>query len=309
MIFLVYEARSGSTFLASLLNSIDEVGVTIEDSIPWGIGLIDYNFKSKDRIYRALVNDVKFKEWNIDNSIVKKIINNNSHILVNILEAYFNNKKKEINHYIYKCPIYIQCPEIIFRKFPHAKIIHIYRDPRAVYSSQKNNKISTSNKLFSTNPYTFSKVWKKAINNSFEMQTDKRFYNIEYESLINETNVTLKAIAKFIGVEYKITNKSDYYLDIPRKQKYLHKNVNNKPLENRIDAWEQILTKEEIIIIELCLGEEMVKLGYKMKCLKNDLKSKLLLLKYVIMHYIGFFSNFFRLLFKFKTLVLKLKHR
>ena len=40
LVFMVYTARSGSTLLASSLESLEEIGVTIEDKVPWGLGFL-----------------------------------------------------------------------------------------------------------------------------------------------------------------------------------------------------------------------------------------------------------------------------
>ena len=309
MIFLVYEARSGSTLLASLLNSIDTLGVTIEDSIPWGLGLIDTNYRKKEKIYNVIKNDKKFKEWNIDNSSIKEIINNNGDILENILEFYFSNRDKKIKHYVYKCPIYIQQPHKILKKYPESKIIHIYRDPRAVYSSQKKNKISSKNKFFSTNPYSFSKIWKKSINEALRFNIDSRFYNLCYESLVNDTENTLKGVCNFIGVQYKVTNKSDYYSHIPEDQKYLHKNVNDKPLKKRINAWKKVLSNEEIKIIESCLSQEIKKLKYQSISKKVNFKYFFTYLKFFLIHYYDFIVNLVKLFFHPQRIFLKLRNR
>ena len=103
MIFLVYKARSGSTLLSSMLNSIDKVGVTIEDSIPGGLGLIDTNFKNKNEIFDVLTNDEKFNEWKIEKNELKRIIFERDDILSEILCTYFKNKDESLEKFIYKC--------------------------------------------------------------------------------------------------------------------------------------------------------------------------------------------------------------
>ena len=117
MIYLVYKARSGSTLLSSMLNSIDKVGVTIEDSVPGGLGLLDKNFKNKNEILEVLLKDKKFAEWKINKKKLKEIVNHEDDVLTEILSAYFINKDKKIEKYIYKCPGYIHYPEKILEKY------------------------------------------------------------------------------------------------------------------------------------------------------------------------------------------------
>ena len=307
MIFLVYKARSGSTLLSSMLNTIDKVGVTIEDSIPGGLGLIDKNYNNKNEIYDILLNDKKFKEWKISKSKIKKIVYNGQDVLQEMLSAYFNTKKVE--QYIYKCPGYIHYPKVLLDKYPNSKFIHIYRDPRAVYSSQNNNKISSDDKYFSTNPFTFSLVWKRAIKQSFIFNNNNRFINIKYEDLVEKPEKTLKAITKFIGVEYKILKSNDYYSNIPKNQRYLHKNIKDKPLSSRINAWEEKISINESNMIQILLKREMKILGYNEKSYNSNFMFIFFFLKYFVSHFLTYFSNIILSLLSPKSFLLKFKYR
>ena len=199
----------------------------------------------------------------------------------------------------------------ILEKHKYAKIIHIYRDPRAVYSSQKNTKTSSKNTHFSKNPFTFSFVWKRGINQGITFDKDTRFLNVKYENLINSPTQTLEKISSFIGVDYKIksNNENDYYTDIPKNQKYLHKNIKNKPLKSRIDAWKESISDNEIRIIQLLLKYEMEELGYVSKTFKPTFKFYLSFIKYFVSHCMSTIINIMRNLLKPRILMNKLKYR
>ena len=74
IVFLVYTARSGSTFLASALDSFEEIGVSIEDSIPGGLAFVDEFSDNFHSLLTAFQQDIKFKSWNILSNDLKQIL-------------------------------------------------------------------------------------------------------------------------------------------------------------------------------------------------------------------------------------------
>ena len=117
IVFLVYTARSGSTFLASILDSYSEIGVTIEDSIPGGVAFVDEFSNNKQALISAFENDGKFKYWNFDKRNLLQILENKSvnQILPAILGTLFASEKPSSNTFVYKAPEYIYIIEKIFR--------------------------------------------------------------------------------------------------------------------------------------------------------------------------------------------------
>ena len=54
IVFLTYISRSGSTYLAKLLDEYNDIGVTIESQIPDGIGWGRCNIKNSDDLEKYL---------------------------------------------------------------------------------------------------------------------------------------------------------------------------------------------------------------------------------------------------------------
>ena len=268
IIFLCYEARSGSTYLSSELEKHKDICVTIEDSLPFGLPLIKHLISKESEILYHLINDKKFKHWNICNSDLKKALHvskNSTEFFNQIIKLYIKQNKPNASTVIYKMPIKPVFITLVRNLFPNAKFIHLYRDPRSVYASQSNNLTSSSGKKFSSNIIKFSKVWisNYIFNKDLEQKNPKIFFKLKYEEFILSNEKSLKKLLKFINVTYEdLNSKSTYSLKIPKSQITLHKNIDNKPQSSRINVWKETLNNSEIYIIQKICRKVFIKNEY-----------------------------------------------
>ena len=142
--FLIYDNRSGSTFLSALIDSFEDIGVSIESKIlqPLLTGKETYRTESEiDHILEIIYRDPQFVDWGIPGQSLKRRLVRHlplgkKDIIYVILETYFNRVKPNS-----KCWVYKNSNPYILRRIrriiPDAKIIYIYRDGRAVFSSKK----------------------------------------------------------------------------------------------------------------------------------------------------------------------------
>jgi len=308
LVFLVYTARSGSTLLASSLEFFSEVGVTIEDKVPWGLAFVDELFKHQSSIKDAILEDKKFKQWGLEDVLISKLVNQKTRkdILPSILEQYFIKHKPEAHIHIYKSPEYIYLVKELMDKYPYSKIIHIYRDPRAVFSSQKKNLTSNMKETFISNPYTFSSVWKKVMAADSKWSANKNFLSVKYEQLALDFEKTLMDIGAFLEIGNKdFLPQSNYSNRIPEDQKHLHLLVGKKPDIKRIEAWSEELSKVEISILQRELKSEMKAYGYKSVEASGNVVISDIFLR--LKHYYSRLKNAFKLIFSYNSLKWRLK--
>ena len=308
IVFLVYTARSGSTFLASALDSFEEIGVSIEDSLPGGLAFVDEFSDNFHSLLTAFQQDIKFKSWNILSNDLKQILENKSgnQILPSILSLLFTSEKPKSKTFVYKAPEYIYIIEKIFRKFPDSKVLHIYRDPRAVFASQKNNLTSNKKNTFINNPYVFCNVWKRVMKHNTIWKEDTRFFPIKYEDLVENFEEQIQGINRFLGVNSSKTSEIGGYQDkIPEDQKHLHKLVGAGPTKERIDGWKKEITAVEVDILEKNLRKEMQDYGYEL-IKPHDVSS--IIKFFIYMKYIAKkIYNLSRLMISFKDLKWRIK--
>jgi len=272
VVFLTYLNRSGSTFLAKLLNEYSDIGVSLEARLPDGIfyGPLKLN-KPKDvgGFLDKLYADEKFLAWNISRDVIQEKLSKQqfpirfNHLLNLLLEEYF--KADGANIFVYKCAHYIKYIKIVRSFFPNAKFIFVLRDARAIYNSQKDTLDSIKGKPMVNNPIVVAVKFKRIAKILRKNANCDWLYVIKYENLMGDKDYELNKILDFLGSNRmkKMDNK-DYSKRIPNLQKSLHKNIDLPPLVERINAWQDKLSKSEILAIQKIAGDALSKSGYKL---------------------------------------------
>lgn len=260
--FLIYDNRSGSTYLSALLDSFEEIGVSLESPILFNLLTGKPIYKNESEINNTLnyiYADQKFRDWDIPEQPLKnRLINNlpltKGDLIYFILENYFSLKKPNSKCWIYKN----SSPYLIKRikcTFPAAKFIFIYRDGRAVFCSKKRSISLNTGDVMENDPILAARTWSRHINIVDKTTIDCDIAKVKYENLIRNTEKELKKLYQFlIGVEptERLLNidPTSYYKKIPSSQAYLHKNVGKKPLMSRIDGWKNEISKKEGYLYE-----------------------------------------------------------
>lgn len=270
IVFLTYIPRSGSTYLAKLLDEYKDIGVTIEANIPDGIrnGKCKIeNYNDFEEYLERLYRDEKFNYWNIDKDRLKKILMNHSFpikfntILPVILNEYFKNR--EVKIWIFKSGYYIEYIQYLKGLFPNAKFLYVIRDPRAIYCSQRNTMNRKTKKPFTASVFPVAKRFNRINDILKNYYNEEWFYISKYENLIRNTEHEIKDILKFLGVKNKIKHQmSNYFEKIPENQKSLHPNINWKSREINVNKWREKISMTEILLIQHIAGKSMEEQGY-----------------------------------------------
>lgn len=269
--FLTYMARSGSTLLARELDKYKAIGVTIEDDIP--DGLLDgakvfiEDEKGLEEYLDVLFSKPKFRFWNIPrNQLVKKLREEANYplhigdILRKLYEIYFSGQ--HLDAWIHKKGRYYLNIEEVRGYLPEAKFIHLKRDPRALFNSQKKSKDSRTGKNMSESALAFSLGYRKMYNITRQYEKTNFFYALRYEDILGATEKEIEQVLDFLEVNNREKGESDYYDKIPAPQKPLHSNVKHPLIEQRKTSWAEELPETEIAILESCLKKEISEEGY-----------------------------------------------
>ncbi|NQY78844.1 MAG: sulfotransferase [Candidatus Caenarcaniphilales bacterium] len=221
--------------LLSVFVSIKRVGVNAHKII-----------KSKD-----LPEDIKeeldqFKE-SVEYANLKKQFKETEEInRFEIFEAISNYycKKFAKNRFIEKTPYHLYYVKEILQKYPNAKIIALYRDPRAVCASWL--KLDNLKNLLGV-----CLSWNKAMREIRELKkqlNENQLKIIRFEDLISSPEETLKDICNFIGEDFKpnlleVGNKSNSSYESDRAETGFRTNTLNR--------WQKILTTKQVALINL----------------------------------------------------------
>lgn len=268
IVFLIYESRSGSTLLASLLDQFPSVGVSIEDGLPMGLALSSGIESSPDKFINHLQGDSKFVHWEIDYERLKRLLEKNPEKDPAILTfaEYFRSVKPTAQVFVYKKGGYLYNIEELRERYPQCLFLHIFRDPRAVYASQRKNSTSIKGVPFCVDPVKFSTVWNRAMRLSRKYSDALDFMEINYESLVFDKEEVFGRVTQFMGLKDMVAcsdHEKTYAQRIPSSQSHLHENVGREMKTDRIDAWEESLSAFEIGVIEKICEPEMDARGFR----------------------------------------------
>jgi hypothetical protein len=164
---------------------------------------------------------------------------------------------------MYKSGTYIYRMPRVTKMFPDAKFVHIYRDPRGVYNSQRYSRQSSTGDPFTENPVRFARKWGRLMRISESWESDPRFIAVSYEDLVTDTDEVMGGICEFLGAGRELSEDRDYFARIPDAQKHLHRLVKKSPRRDRISAWQNSLSDTEIWIIERYAKKHLCSRGYE----------------------------------------------
>lgn len=278
LIHLVYFPRSGSTFLASMLETHPDISVSVESGFLKYLSLLkpdqlfDADFiiedmRKSDRGFANLIKDNSCLDYCRD--FIKKNINYYD-VANAILSCHFGETDKSKAWVVksLRCGRHIP---LIANKMPQVKFLHIYRDGRATLNSLlKTNKVYGSGAM-AEEPLTWSIHWGRWMRFVSQLSSNSsiQICHVQYEKLVQDPQKELDRIFDFIGVKrsrFGENNLSDYRSRIPALEASLHPNVGKEPLLDRQYMWQSELPESHVRLFEMINGKILQEKGYPLFC-------------------------------------------
>jgi hypothetical protein len=297
--FIIGNGRSGTTLLRTLFDAHPQVNIPLECQLIINLSKKFAKVKFWDA---ALINDFiteiykqrRFSEWKISKNTLKENLaicigaNSFSTIIKAVYLSYSSNfNKNEIKLIGDKTIINALYIKQLIMLFPDAKFIHITRDYRDRNLSLTGKKLTSSSIALKTMQwkYTQQKILKVITN------FPDRIYTIRYEDFVNEPRMHFEKICKFLKINY-YSSVFEYYLDekIPEKiykKEFIDSWQNNlfKPINtNRSGIWKTEMSEYQIEISDYIAGEIAEIYGYERVYKKSNLKIKLAIFPYSVLH-------------------------
>lgn len=278
-LFIVGDARSGTTYLTNLLVQREEIGIAPESNFvvnllkSLGDGAIGDD-ESLARVIDSLYREAKFQDWGIDRAklsshLASRLPLSFADVVRAVLIFYCDGEFPGCKVYgVKKGGGYIRHASALVNHFPRAKFIHIVRDGRAVFNSQKQAIHTRKQRPFETNAQRAATRWSEIVRtfDEFAKQHPANAMEVLYEDLIADQAATLQPVLAFLEVGGGATSNAtatDAY--VPERQKYLHPNVGKPPIKSRIDGWKRELAAREIKIFEKVAGRELKRKSYALE--------------------------------------------
>lgn len=268
-IFLMYDSRSGSTFLSNSLASCSNSIVPHESNFIINIlkQTKKFNFyinnkEDLNKIIDDIYKEKKFNDWKITKyQIISQFSSSNypihaKNLILSILNIYKNKNK---DHFIViKKGSYIFYYNDIQKVFPNSKFIFLIRDGRAVC----NSKLKYEPFKSEYNAITAAKRWNFIISKMRKEANDNNnILIIKYEFFLTAKEKELSKIINFLNIDYSQKG----YLDMAERYTKVHKNINKGPLGERTDAWKHELKYINILLFEMVSYKMLLKENYPLK--------------------------------------------
>lgn len=149
--------------------------------------------------------------------------------------------------------------ENIAHQLPHVSFIHLYRDPRDYVLSQQNRPFGNQSAL------DLAKLWLKECNRCLRATNSpllwNKFISLSYEQLLQQEIPMLKKIINNFGLDVQeAVDKSKQ--DVPVYNFHELKNVHRPTIKNNFKKYQNMMSKQEIRIVEAICWNTMRFLGY-----------------------------------------------
>ncbi len=157
---------------------------------------------------------------------------------------------------------------IFLKLFPKGKIIHLFRDPRAIMVSWKKSSGLPNNGYLNSLFNGIDSL--NYVNKYSESLSHESYFPLKYENLISEPMMWMKKLCDFLAVNFEAT------MIQPEKWEFLLRDV---PVElgrssfdgtvvgfspKRATRWKEIIEKWELCLIESLAGDILSQHGYEL---------------------------------------------
>ena len=281
-VFILGNPRSGTSLLRIILNNHPEIVAPPESGFThwWLKKYDDWTIKSTnssrlDEYLVDLFHSKKFETWNLEKNEVQKLIIENqptsyAELTYCIYLAYA--KGKDVDVICDKNNYYVKHVNELSNIWPSAKYIHLVRDGRDVacsYLDLKNLKTNSSYRPDLTDSIPQIALEWKTNNEAIETIDSSKddYIKIRYEDLILGLPDVLGKTCDFLNIAYS-DKMLDYYKNSnthkiePSETLDWKKRTTEKPDQQRIGRYKNILSKSEVDKFNSIAGEKLEEYGY-----------------------------------------------
>lgn len=272
--FLIYVARSGSTFFAAKMNEHDGLYVTTESNFIANLVENDFVLQDSqdvDRLVADLYAEKKFRDWGIARQRISARFNS-LHFpagVEQIIAAVFEEHPEYSGeaHVLAKVPRLIRFLDRALGAMPNSKFIHVVRDPRAVSASQRQSISSRTGKAMAGTPFVAALRWRRATARVRAISS-ARVKSIRFEDMISDPEKIVSECRQFLSLDDMTGSASQnrrrrYVNRIPESQRHLHSNVSRPADASRLDGWRSQLNCGEQFLVERICDKTMRRFGYQ----------------------------------------------
>ena len=268
--FISHVPRSGSTFLARLLDDWTENTVVLpEIQLPTMLLRsinASQNHLSESDFLKCLANDPQLIDLGVNTESLAAMYDSDFSTLLGDTIA-------EIARQIRTCEtpdlIVVKCGTIwrhvgaLRKLMPNAKVIGVVRDPRAVAASclRSHRPYYPDRKMGRGDPWHIASQWRQWCEFHSEQAIENTLV-IRYEDLIDKPQITFAEIANWLRCVARNEPSQESNYSVATAEQKIHSRVHRPPDLSRLDAWKTELSTRQVTCIEFASRKSMKQWGY-----------------------------------------------
>lgn len=273
LFFIVGTSRSGTTLLQAILNAHSCICIppethffTYENEFDWQISrlfdaggvhsFVEFLFEEKRRL-----DDLDLRKEQMLRRVDQLDVTSNRALFLLVAALYRKQVGKDIVGE--KTPRHLLHAEKISGRYPKARFLILFRDPRAKALSERKVPFGSPSLFVS------ARRWRRYVR-EYRRLTDllssDQYYQTTYEAIVRHTEAEVRRIASFLGVDFEenmlaFYDRDDLEKGYPDREDWKQNTM--KPIqEDHIDKWKGELSAREIELVEQTAGAYLEEMGY-----------------------------------------------
>jgi len=282
--------RSGTTVLTRVFDQSDQLKITY-DTIHF-MRFSYNNYLPIEQSYINLVRDthtrlqekwsLKFNAQQVINAIEKNSVITQAVVYHELMKDFLHITDLDVNWGEKTNVVWENIPGFL-EMFPKGRVLHIYRDPRAVLASYRDI-------TYHPQPMYLDAIFCSLAMFNFiekdEIKNERRVFFIKYEDFVDKPEKSIKEICTFLEIDFH-----ERMLDVKSFRDFYGKTFDTDSSftgqKEHIDTssvhlWREKLTQLEIYLTEWVLREKLLRFGYELSGV--DLSKKDFEYLYDILH-------------------------
>ena len=272
--FIAGTSRSGSTLLQSMLSTHSKMVVPPETHFFHSSDTLKQEFNNHDK--KETFREKLIRFWYSNKTRIKDLglsaqevqhwadeldVHHPTDLFTLHLTMYRKQRGKEIIGE--KTPRHILQVREILKAYPKAKIISMFRDPRAAAYSEIKARFGSPSVLVTT------RRWRKYVEMHAQLEkelSEDKYMMLRYQDLIDDSEGMLRKICEFLGVSFEEQMLEFYKREEEgfAESEKSWKQGTLKPIqENRNEEWKSALTPWQIYLVEKRAGKRMEEMNYQ----------------------------------------------
>lgn len=277
LVFLLYVNRSGSTYLASRLAELPGVVVTLESEALRGLLLSPRPICTQEEcagFLQQLFAEPKFQQWGVSPEALHRALQaaprplTREQLLRTLLRLLPGGDRAHC--FVLKVPRLLESLPRARALLSDCKVLHVVRDPRAVFASQRRSISSRTGRPMVRDAVTAGLRWRRAME-ALAVADLPQVLEVRYEDLVTSPQSSLDRVVQFLQLDSAEQSAyadagatgGDYLARIPQDQRHLHTNVGKAADPSRINRWASELSAGDVWLLERACGRVMAGRGYR----------------------------------------------